>query len=350
LLSPFRLKVSADCRETNGIARPVTFRSESPTDARLERVVRVLADHGTVVVSGTKLAQELGTTRGEVWRLVQQLRALGVDIAGHPATGYQLATVPDLLLPAMLTPMLRGTLFERGVRHFFKVDSTNVAAMASAQEGAPEGTVFVAEEQTAGRGRGGHTWHSAPSTGVYLSGILRPQMPPGDVLLLSLATGLAVADAVTNVAGVRPDLRWPNDVLIGDKKFCGILIEMQAEPTRVRHVVVGIGINVNHDAFPPELANIATSLRVATGKTVSRVALTAAVLRALDREYRNLRHRALILRRFEEASSFARGKQVHVEEEGGYEGITAGLDEHGFLRVQTPAGMRTVLSGGVRAK
>jgi BirA family transcriptional regulator, biotin operon repressor / biotin---[acetyl-CoA-carboxylase] ligase len=344
------LKVSADCRETNGIARPVTFRSESPTDARLERVVRVLADHGTVVVSGTKLAQELGTTRGEVWRLVQQLRALGVEIAGHPATGYQLATIPDLLLPAMLTPMLRGTLFERGVRHFFKIDSTNVAAMASAQEGAPEGTVFVAEEQTAGRGRGGHTWHSAPSTGVYLSAILRPQMPPADALLLSLATGLAVADAVTNVAGVRPDLRWPNDVLIGDKKFCGILIEMQAEPTRVRHAVVGIGINVNHEAFPPELADIATSLRVETGKPVSRGALTGAVLRALDREYRNLRDRASILRRFEEASSFVSGKQVHVEEEGGYDGITAGLDEHGFLRVQTPGGMRTVLSGGVRAK
>src|SRR5690349_3716234 len=158
----------------------MTFRSEVATDTRLERVVRVLADHGTVVVSGTKLAEELATTRGEVWRLVQQLRALGLAIEGHPATGYQLTSVPDLLLPSALAPMLRGTIFERGVRHFFKIDSTNAAAMAGAQEGAPEGTVFVAEEQTAGRGRGGHSWHSAPSTGVYASAVLRPQMPPSD--------------------------------------------------------------------------------------------------------------------------------------------------------------------------
>jgi BirA family biotin operon repressor/biotin-[acetyl-CoA-carboxylase] ligase len=316
----------------------------------MERVVRVLADHATVVVSGTKVAQELGTSRGEVWRLVQHLRALGVAIEGHPATGYQLAAVPDLLLPAVLAPLIRGTLFSRSLRHFFKIDSTNVAAMAAAQDGAPEGTVFVAEEQTAGRGRGGHTWHSAPSTGVYVSAILRPQMPPADALLLSLATGLGVADAVAEVTGCRPDLRWPNDVLVGDKKFCGILTEMQAEPTRVRHVVVGVGINVNHDTLPADIAPIATSLRVETGRSWSRVALTAAVLRALDREYRQLRDRGSIIRRFEQASSFARDKLVLVEEEGGYEGTTAGMDEHGFLRVQTASGMKTVLSGGVRAR
>lgn len=311
--------------------------------------MRVLADHATVVVSGTKLAQEMETTRGEVWRLVQQLRALGVEIAGHPATGYQLAAVPDLLLPATLGPLIRGTIFERGLRHFFKIDSTNLAAMAAAQEGASEGTVFVAEEQTAGRGRGGHTWHSAPSTGVYLSAVLRPPMPPADAVLLSLATGLAVADAAAEVTGVRPDLRWPNDVLVGEKKFCGILTEMQAEATRVRHVVTGIGINVNHDAFPPEIADVATSLRIESGRMISRVALAAAVLRALDREYRTLSDRASLLRRFEKASSYARGKQVHVDEAGGYEGVTAGLDDHGFLLVETTAGMRTVVSGGVRA-
>jgi BirA family transcriptional regulator, biotin operon repressor / biotin---[acetyl-CoA-carboxylase] ligase len=336
--------------ETSLIARPVTIRSELPTDARLERVVRVLADHATVVVSGTKLAQELATTRSEVWRLVQHLRGLGVEIAGHPATGYQLAAVADLLLPAFVAPLVRGTLFERGLRHFFKIDSTNLAAMAAAQEGAPEGTVLLAEEQTAGRGRGGHGWHSAPSSGVYLSAILRPPMPPADALLLSLAAGLAIADGAAEITGIRPDLRWPNDLLIGEKKFCGILTEMQAEPTRVRHVVVGIGINVNHDALPPDLAPIATSLRVETGRTFSRVALTAAVLKALDREYRNLRDRASIIRRFEQVSSYARGKQVHVEEEGGYDGVTAGLDAHGFLRVETGGGTRTVLSGGVRAK
>jgi BirA family transcriptional regulator, biotin operon repressor / biotin---[acetyl-CoA-carboxylase] ligase len=328
-----------------------------PTDARLEHVLRVLAAHATVVVSGTKLAQELLTTRGEVWRLVQQLRALGVQIEGHPATGYRLAAVPDLLLGETLVPLVRGTVFappdgtksRPHIRHFFKIGSTNQAAMEAAQQGAPEGTVFVAEEQTAGRGRGGHSWHSAPSTGVYMSAILRPRMSPGDALPLTLAVGLAVAQAVEEVAEVRPDLRWPNDLLIAKRKFCGILTEMQAEPTRVRHVVVGIGINVNHDEFPPEIAQVATSLRVATGQTVSRVALTGAVLRALDREYRKLNDRASILRRFEEASSYARGKQVQVDEDGGYDGVTEGLDERGFLQVRTASGLRTVLSGGVRS-
>jgi BirA family transcriptional regulator, biotin operon repressor / biotin---[acetyl-CoA-carboxylase] ligase len=120
--------------------------------------VRLLMEHATVVVSGTKIAQEISSNRSEVWRLVQQLRGLGVDVAGHPATGYQLRSVPDLLLPQVLGPLLRGTLFDARIHHFYKIGSTNTAAMAAAAEGAPEGSVFLAEEQTAGRGRGAHVW------------------------------------------------------------------------------------------------------------------------------------------------------------------------------------------------
>lgn len=310
-------------------------------------------EHATVVVSGTKIAEEISSSRSEVWRLIQQLRGLGVDVAGHPATGYQLRSVPDLLLPEVLRPFLRGTVFD-SLHHFYKIGSTNTAAMAAAAEGAPEGSVFLAEEQTAGRGRGANSWQSPRSTGIYCSVILRPALPPSEVLVLSLAAGLAVQSAIQQVASpVTPDLKWPNDVLIDGKKICGILTEMNAEATRVRYIVVGVGVNVNQTTFPKDLS--ATSLRLITGSEWSRVELAAALLKSLDREYRKLLEganaRDSILSRFAENSSWVQGKQVRIEEIGStFEGTTAGLDDRGFLRVETASGTRTVLSGTVREK
>jgi BirA family biotin operon repressor/biotin-[acetyl-CoA-carboxylase] ligase len=165
------------------------------TDVRLGRLVRLLGDHPMLVMSGTKLAQELGTSRSEVWRLAQQLRELGVEISGHPSTGYRLEKVPDLLLPEILNPLLDATIFADHVHHFFRAGSTNTLAMHAASQGEPEGAVFVAEEQTAGRGRGTHRWRSNPSEGICCSAVLRPHLTPADVLLFSLATGLACSRA-----------------------------------------------------------------------------------------------------------------------------------------------------------
>jgi len=363
----------------------------------LGRIVRLLMSHATVVVSVTKIAEEIGTSRSEVWRLIQQLRALGVDVAGHPATGYQLRVVPDLLLPEMLAPSLKGTVFggsrsmnvfppgrrfpqglkpvflqaedgtadavpypkpgreasAKQIHHYYKIASTNSEAMRCAAEGAPEGSVFLAEEQLAGRGRGAHNWHSARSAGIYCSVILRPAMPPSDALLFSLAVGLAIRAAVVEIAPqLRVDLKWPNDMLLGGKKFCGILTEMNAEAARVRYLVVGVGINVNQAKFPAELREIATSLKIETGTEWSRLELCAALLKSLDREYRSFVEdagaREAILRRFEESSPSVRGRKVSIEENGGLTGLTEGLDERGFLRVRTAEGLRTVVSGTVR--
>jgi BirA family biotin operon repressor/biotin-[acetyl-CoA-carboxylase] ligase len=324
------------------------------TDVRLGHIVRLLMEHATVVVSGTKIAQEISSTRSEVWRLVQQLRGLGVEVAGHPATGYQLMSNPDLLLPEILAPLIRGTIFDAHIHHFYKIGSTNTAAMSAAADGIAEGSVFLAEEQTAGRGRGSNTWNSARSAGIYCSVVLRPPLPPSEVLVMSLAAGLAVHAAITQVnQTVSVDLKWPNDVLISGKKVCGILTEMNAEVTRVRHVVVGIGINVNHMSFPKELESEAISLRMTTGSEWSRVELTAALLKSFDREYRLLMEdpeaRSSILRRFAERSSWSQGKRIFVEENGSrIEGTTAGLDDRGFLQVRTTQGLRKILSGTVR--
>ncbi len=330
------------------------------TDVRLGRIVRLLMENATVVASGTKIAEEIGTSRSEVWRLIQQLRGLGVDVAGHPATGYQLRAVPDLLLPEMIAPLVKGTIFSpsdarsdtKNIHHYYKIGSTNSEAMNAAAADAPEGSVFLAEEQLAGRGRGANTWHSARSAGIYCSVILHPPLPPSDALLLSLATGLAVRAAIADVAQLNADLKWPNDLLINGKKFCGILTEMHSEATQVRHVVIGIGLNVNHSKLPADLKEIATSLKMETGTEWSRVELCAALLKSLDREYRALlgegaTARGSVLKRFEENSSSARGRKVRVEETG-IEGVTEGLDARGFLQVRTADGLRTVLSGTVR--
>jgi BirA family biotin operon repressor/biotin-[acetyl-CoA-carboxylase] ligase len=311
-------------------------------------------ENATVVVSGTKIAEEVSSSRSEVWRQIQQLRGMGVDVAGHPATGYQLRSMPDLLLPEILRPLVRGTIFESHLHHFYKVGSTNTAAMAAAAEGAPEGSVFLAEEQTAGRGRGANSWQSPRSTGIYCSVILRPALPPSDVLALSLSAGLAVQGALQEVdSRIQADLKWPNDVLINGKKVCGILTEMNAEATRARYIVVGIGINVNQAGFPKDLP--ATSLRLTSGSEWSRVELVGALLRSVNREYRQLTDdpdaKEVILRRFAENSSWVFGKRVRVEENGsGFEGTTEGLDPRGFLLVRTPYGVQTVLSGTVRER
>ena len=256
---------------------------------------------------------------------------------------------------AALEAALAATPFQGRIRYFPSIHSTNTLAMKEADEGEADGTVYLADEQTAGRGRGDHGWHSAPGSGLYVSVLLRPLLAPADVLWLSLAVGLAVHSAVKQVTTLEPDIRWPNDLLFGRKKFGGILTELNAEVTRVRHAVVGIGINVHQERFPAELSPIATSLAIESGRHWSRQDLLMALLHAVHREVdaltasRNLDVAAAsILERLGRCSSWVRGKQVTVEEDGGYSGVTEGLDARGFLRVRTADGVRTVFSGGVR--
>ena len=264
---------------------------------------------------------------------------------------------PGKFNAAVINAALVGTRFAGKVRHFVTVGSTNAMLLEEAAAGAPEGTVFIADEQTAGRGRGGHSWHSAPGHGLYVSGLAKPGLPLRETLWISLATGLAVQDAIREATGVAVDIRWPNDLLAGGKKCGGILVETAVEPERsatLRYAVIGIGVNVNHAAFPDELAALATSLRMESGAVQNRSTLLVALLRALDRELLLLEEAsapngAALLERFAGASSWVSGKRVTVPEQGGYTGVTAGLDVHGFLRVvDDDSVLRTVLSGGVR--
>jgi len=273
----------------------------------------------------------------------------------------------ELLLPEKLNPLVRNTIFAGQIRHFLQAESTNTLAMQAAAEAgknpetAPEGELFIAEEQTAGRGRNGHAWHSEPEAGIYCSFAVRPEMSPADSLWLSLISAVAVQDAVREVTGMEADIRWPNDLLLNGRKFCGILCEASSEPTRINHAVIGIGINVNHTAFTPELQALATSLLIETGKMWSRLEILASLIKSLDREYRGLLRAATnpirtpalrfeqLQKKVEARSSYARGMRVHVDDkDGGFTGITDGLDSTGFLRVHTELGLRMVITGSVR--
>lgn len=266
---------------------------------------------------------------------------------------------PDTIDVLALTRALEMTALAGPVLHLPVTESTNELALQAAQQGAQRG-VWVADEQTAGRGRGGHAWHSKRGDGLYVSVLVTPELPMEQALWLSLATGLAAQRAILEAAGVRIDLRWPNDLLLGGRKLGGILVESSigraaGQDAMLRYAVLGIGINVHHEDFPAEISGLATSLYLEKA-TVDRQSLLVALLRALDREmdlldreYAGLNEGPGILTRFAAASSWVRGKCVHVPEDGGYTGVTAGLNSHGFLLVETDDGkQRTVLSGGVR--
>ena len=244
-----------------------------------------------------------------------------------------------------------------GKLHFAPVtQSTNTDALEAARAGAPHGSVFFADEQLAGRGRGNHAWHSAAGQGLYVSILLRPTFPAARLPLLPFAAGLAATSAIYSATGLATDLRWPNDLLIGSRKVGGILVEgrveAKTESGSVAHAVVGIGINVHQREFPLGLATPATSLDIETRSRVSRPALLIELLNSIERESRCLDDPAAIsttLRRVQQASTWIAGRRVHVHGPQACTGVTEGLDENGFLFVRTATGVVTVQTGGLRA-
>jgi BirA family transcriptional regulator, biotin operon repressor / biotin---[acetyl-CoA-carboxylase] ligase len=319
------------------------------TDRKIDQLITLLVKNAMVVVPGPKIASEIGATRSNVWQWIEKLRALGVEIKGHPASGYQLAKLPDILAPGLLRPELGEIEIGRKIVHYFRVTSTNSVALKLAAEGAPQGTVVVAEEQTAGRGRSGRAWYSEKSSGIYASVILRPPLAPAAAPALTLMAGVAAHRALSASTGLAVDIRWPNDLLVHGKKVCGILTEMSAELDRLHSVVLGVGVNVNHREMPAELKSTATSLRIEGKKPYARLSLAAALLKELDRHYQMLLEggSAAIVSAWEEASSFARGRRVRVvASSGAYVATTAGLDSTGALRVRLEDGREELLVAG----
>jgi BirA family biotin operon repressor/biotin-[acetyl-CoA-carboxylase] ligase len=259
--------------------------------------------------------------------------------------------------------LLGGSSFAGHIHHVVSTPSTNTLALEAAAAGEATG-VWVADEQTAGRGRGGHAWFSTPGDGLYVSILVRPRLSGTDTLKLSFAAGLAATRAVAGVCNHLTDIRWPNDLMIdqpdgSQRKFGGILTESSIEggTGALAYAVIGVGVNLNQRSFPPELSHLATSLLIDLGQRVSRERFLAKLLTSLESEL-NLLNREVngtldyepgILERFERSSSRSHNHRVHVDEEGGYTGSTAGLDQNGLLLILLDDGsIRTVRHGGVR--
>ena len=242
---------------------------------------------------------------------------------------------------------VRRALPQYRIEYYETAPSTQPIAVKLAEAGAASGTAVVADHQTAGLGRLGHSWHSDAGAGLYVSLILETTIEPATRPVLTLALGLATAEAVARVAGLQCDLRWPNDVMANDRKLAGILVQLAGNAA-----VAGIGMNVNQESFPAELAHLATSVQMATGQRYDRADLLIALLESANGFAKMLNEagKAAILAAFNRASSYARGKRVRVDMgDRLIEGITAGLDDFGFLRVLKADGkVETVLAGGVR--
>jgi BirA family biotin operon repressor/biotin-[acetyl-CoA-carboxylase] ligase len=227
-------------------------------------------------------------------------------------------------------------------------------ALELGHAGEPEGAVVLAEEQTAGKGRAGRAWQSERAAGIYVSLLLRPRLAPVQAPLLTMMAGLSARSAIEAQTGLTTDLKWPNDLLVRGKKVGGILTEMHAEPSQVRFVIVGIGLNVNQEKFPGELGTTASSLRIETGKQVSRLELLVWLLREFENDYnRFLREGpAGVTEKFEAVSSYAHGKRVRVTNgTTSFAGTTAGLGPEGLLLVKRDDGLVvTVISGDVEAR
>lgn len=306
-----------------------------------DRVLEILRTAGGPV-SGPAIAAEVGISRAAVWKHVQALAERGYRIASENAAGYRFEAPSPRLLPAEILRQLTTKRIGRVVHHFDEIDSTNRHAMEIARRGAVEGEVVVAEAQRAGRGRLGRSFFSPAGVSFYGSIILRPNIPPARAPQITLLAGLAVAESVERHAGMRPGLKWPNDVRLGDLKIAGILTEMESEADRVLHVVCGPGVNLNVPpaAFPSELRAVATSILAATGRYVDRAAFAADLFASFERLYDEfLEHGLRHLGERWNSYSILTGEWVRVEGPGEVaEGRVLGIDENGALRLEKGRG------------
>jgi BirA family biotin operon repressor/biotin-[acetyl-CoA-carboxylase] ligase len=255
------------------------------------QILKALRGSGDEPVSGADLSHQLGVSRAAVWARVEELRSLGYEIEASPHLGYKLVAVPDLLhADDLMSRLGRTRVIGRDIRVFQETTSTNDIIEKFARDGVKEGVVVFAESQTRGRGRLGRKWASPAEKGLWFSLLLRPDLLPHETTQLTVASATALRRALEAQTGLKPEIKWPNDILLGGKKVAGILTEMNAEVDRIKYVIIGIGVDVNQNPrdFSLDLKIIATSLKIELGKAVSRSELAVKILRELDADYQRI--------------------------------------------------------------
>jgi BirA family biotin operon repressor/biotin-[acetyl-CoA-carboxylase] ligase len=317
------------------------------TDAKILSALRAHPDG----ISGAQLAEQLQISRAAIWARIEDLRQVGFDIEASPHFGYKIIGEPDALIAADLLARLGKTkVVGRDIQVFERTTSTNDVVEKLARDGVREGAVVFAEAQTKGRGRLGRVWQSPTRRGLWFSVLLRPDLRPQETTQLTVISATALRRAIKNVAGLSAEIKWPNDVLLGGKKIAGILTEMSAEVDRVRHVIIGIGVDVNQDAneFAGEVRQTATSLKLAADEEICRAELAAEILRELDADYARVRAGKFpeIADEWEAACvTIGKNVTVHVGERK-FRGRAESLDDDGALLVRTEHGHLERIIGG----
>ena len=305
-------------------------------------------------VSGQQLCNQLKVSRTAVWKVIEQLKAEGYDIEAVHGKGYHLVSVPDVISQAEIESRLQTKWAGCSVFYCPVIDSTNVKAKRLADEGAPHGTLVAAGHQSAGKGRRGRVWESPEGTGIYMTLLLRPGIKPEQAPMLTVLMAQSVADAIQTVTGITPGIKWPNDIVVNGKKICGILTEMSTEEDSIRYVVVGIGINVNTESFPPEISDTATSLKLSLGHELKRAPLIGAVLKSFEQYYSRFMEYGDMTGLMDEYNEMLanRKRQVRVlDPHGSYEGTALGIDKEGCLLVKREDGsVLAVISGEVSVR
>ena len=316
----------------------------------IDRIILTLLEERSGYVSGEDLSRKAGVSRAAVWKRIQVLRSRGYRIPAKPRLGYTLSRRPDHLLAWEIERKLETRKIGSEIRTFDEVTSTNEVAYEMALQGAREGLVVIAESQARGRGRIKRTWVSPPLRNLYLSVILRPQIPPQLAPLLTYAGAVATAEALRTSFSLEAELKWPNDILVRGKKLAGLLNEVKAETDRIDFVILGFGVNLNMgmESFPQELREKATSVMMELGRRVSRVEFTQSLLKSIETWYEAfLFLGAPRITEQWEAMARIRGKPIEVRFfDRVYRGVAEGLDRDGALILREKAGGRVRIVAG----
>jgi BirA family biotin operon repressor/biotin-[acetyl-CoA-carboxylase] ligase len=310
-----------------------------------ELILELFGEDRDQFVSGAQISEKLGCSRTAIWKHIESLRKEGYRFEAVPRKGYRLLARPDKLDAASVLTKLDTRHLGRHLHLYDQVESTQTILHQMAEQGAPEGTLVIAEQQLSGRGRYGRKWHSPKGTGIWMSLLLRPNIPLPFVTQLTLLSAVALCRTLRQSAGVDAGIKWPNDLLIGGKKVCGILLESSAENEQLRYVVAGIGISANiaGDEFPPELQGIATSLLAESGRRQDRSAIVATFLQQFEELYTMYQQMGFTpIRLLWEALTVTLGHKVSCRTpQGTVEGFAESIDENGAMVVRLASGERT---------
>lgn len=305
-------------------------------------------------VSGQQICDRFHVSRTAVWKVIEQLKEEGYEIEAVRRRGYHLNRSPDVMSKAEIESRVRTKWAGRNVFYYEETDSTNTRAKALAEEGAAHGTLVTADGQNAGKGRRGRVWESAPGGNIYMSLLLKPQIAPVQAPMLTLVMALSVAEALREETGLEIGIKWPNDLVLGGKKLCGILTEMSLEEDHISYVVSGVGINVNCDKFPGEIADKAASLRTESGKEWNRAGIIVRVMEKFEKNYEIFALDQTLAGLEERYNAFLlnKGKEVRVlDPKGEYTAFAFGINEKGELLVEREDGRcEAVFSGEVSVR